>query len=167
MKYLPFLLTAFGAKNLNSSYEQQESEEPIDLAKVEKEKRDKEILASMNQYIEALNTDNRELLSKLSKHKFMANSKRVEVSGSYITRGRPQSYYLDEPRNKSSIVHEKIWNPKVSSNDQLASVWAEYGFHIEGKFFHCGVNAFTFIKEEGIWKVVSANWTIQKSNCDP
>ncbi len=129
-------------------------------------KHKQEVINTLNQYINAINTDNRSLLAKLSRHEFMTYSRREGEDESYTTRIRPQSYYLDMNREKGSTVLERISSPHVSANEQLAIAWAPYEFNIEGKFSHCGINAFTFIKENDMWKVVSANWTVRKSDCN-
>src|ERR1700760_4220580 len=37
---------------------------------------------------------------------------------------------------------ERIWNPKVLEHGEIAIVWAEYDFHRNGQFSHCGVDSF-------------------------
>src|SRR4051794_3208116 len=36
---------------------------------------------------------------------------------------------------------ERMWNPKVLEQGNIAVVWAEYDFHLNGKFHHCGIDS--------------------------
>jgi len=135
-------------------------------SKEQEQAQKKAIIATMNQYIDAINSDNRKLLAKLSKHNAMSYSVREMENGGYTTRERPQSYYLDINREKGPQVKERIWTPTVLVNDQIAILWAPYDYYVEGTFSHCGINAFNFIKENGHWLITNTSWSVQKSNCE-
>jgi hypothetical protein len=62
---------------------------------------------------------------------------------------------------------ERIWSPKVLEQGPIAVVWAEYDFHLNGKFSHCGVDSFSMLKTEGDWKIASVSDTRQISGCAP
>jgi len=126
----------------------------------------KAVINVMNQYIDAINSDNREVIAKLSMHNAMSYSSRETENGDYITRERPQSYYLDVNRKKGPQVKERIWTPTVLVSEQIAILWAPYDYHVEGQFSHCGINAFNFIKENGKWMITNTSWSVQKSNCE-
>jgi len=36
----------------------------------------------------------------------------------------------------------------------VAHIWAEYDFHLSGKFSHCGIDSFSLLKTGAGWKVV-------------
>jgi len=135
-------------------------------SKEQEQAQKKAIINTMNQYIDAINSDNRKLLAKLSKHNAMSYSVRETENGNYITRERPQSYYLDVNRKNGPQVKERIWTPTVLVNEQIAILWAPYDYYVEGKFSHCGINAFNFIKENGEWLITNTSWSVQKSNCE-
>jgi hypothetical protein len=60
---------------------------------------------------------------------------------------------------------ERIWNPMVLEHENIAVVWAEYDFHLGGKFSHCGLDSFSLLKTEGGWKIAYISDTRQKSGC--
>ncbi len=62
---------------------------------------------------------------------------------------------------------ERMWNPKVRIRGDLAVVWADYDFHLNGKFSHCGVDSFTLVKSSGEWKISGVAYTTEKSGCAP
>jgi hypothetical protein len=58
---------------------------------------------------------------------------------------------------------ERIWNPTVVAQGRLATVWAPYDFHKDGKFSHSGIDVFTLMQIGTEWKIVSLAFTIQPS----
>jgi hypothetical protein len=64
------------------------------------------------------------------------------------------------------ISHERIWNPEVRVHGVIATVWAPYDLWVDGKFNHCGVDAFDLIKTADGWKLSGGAFTIE-ANCEP
>lgn len=62
---------------------------------------------------------------------------------------------------------ERIWNPKVLEHGSLAVVWAEYDFHLNGKFSHCGIDSFTLLKTDKGWKIAAISDTRETTGCAP
>jgi Putative lumazine-binding len=60
---------------------------------------------------------------------------------------------------------ERIWNAKVLDQEPIAAVWAQYDFHFNGKFSHCGIDSFSLLKTEAGWKIASISDTRKKSGC--
>lgn len=56
---------------------------------------------------------------------------------------------------------ERIWNPTVLIQGRLATVWAPYDFHRDGKFTHSGIDVFTLMRAGDDWKIVSLAFTMQ------
>lgn len=67
----------------------------------------------------------------------------------------------------SGKLLERIWNPQVSMHGRIASVWAPYDFHRDGKFSHCGVDSIGLVKTEAGWKIASVMWTQEPTGCQP
>jgi hypothetical protein len=62
---------------------------------------------------------------------------------------------------------EQMWNPKVLIHGGLAVVWAEYDFHLNGKFSHCGIDSVTLAKASEGWKISGIAYTMETSGCAP
>lgn len=62
---------------------------------------------------------------------------------------------------------ERIWNPQVLESGSIAIVWADYDFHLNGQFSHCGVDSFSMLKTESGWKIAAISDTRNSSNCAP
>ncbi|HLH38594.1 MAG TPA: nuclear transport factor 2 family protein [Bryobacteraceae bacterium] len=67
---------------------------------------------------------------------------------------------------KGSML-ERIWQPTVLIRGGIATVWAEYDFHSNGKFHHCGIDAFMLVKTGGEWKISSIEYTTETQGCKP
>ena len=74
--------------------------------------------------------------------------------------------YLADLQAAKQVMRERIWNPEVRIHGRIASVWAPYDFWIDGKFSHCGVDAFDLIKTEKGWKIAGGAYTVE-SKCEP
>jgi hypothetical protein len=76
-----------------------------------------------------------------------------------------EEYFSDLSASKTRM-QERIWNPEVRVSGTIATVWAPYDFWIDGKFSHCGIDAFDLIKTEEGWKLAGGVYTLE-SKCDP
>jgi hypothetical protein len=62
---------------------------------------------------------------------------------------------------------ERMWNPKVQVRNGIATVWAEYDFHLDGKFHHCGIDSFSMVKTVEGWKIAGIVYTVETAGCAP
>ncbi len=63
------------------------------------------------------------------------------------------------------VVKEVIYNTDVKVKDNLASIWTEYSLYANGRFIHCGVDAFQLVKNFNGWKISQIADTRNKENC--
>lgn len=68
--------------------------------------------------------------------------------------------------NPSAIVKERKLSYEIKVHQQIAMAWVPYTLSVSGKFSHCGVDLFTFIKTELGWKISSCSFTIEPNGCD-
>lgn len=63
-----------------------------------------------------------------------------------------------------SAVHivERGFGATARVQDRLAHVWMPYDIYIDGKWSHCGVDAFTLLKVAGRWKTVALFYTVEQ-----
>ncbi len=85
--------------------------------------------------------------------------------------GKPQFRTEDVEKFVQSIgtsehlLEEKIWSYKTQIDGNLATVWTDYTFYLNGKLSHCGVNSFELFKTEDGWKITSIVDTRRRNNC--
>jgi len=61
-------------------------------------------------------------------------------------------------------IEERIHNPLVRIDHDLAMVWAPFEFLIDGKVDHCGTDLFNLVRTDGNWLIASVADTGRK-NC--
>ncbi|MBW3571653.1 MAG: DUF1311 domain-containing protein [Gemmatimonadetes bacterium] len=65
------------------------------------------------------------------------------------------------------VLIERMWDPQVQVDGDLATLWAPYDFHLGERFSHCGIDAFQFVREGGAWKMISVTFTRRTTGCEP
>ena len=65
----------------------------------------------------------------------------------------------------SADFHERIFEYEIHIQEGVAVLWAQYDFHVEGTFSHCGVDTFTLVKSSEGWKVASLAYTVEQDGC--
>lgn len=89
-----------------------------------------------------------------------------DEKGKANTRTFTHEDYLKDLSAAKHRVRERIWNPQVRLHGAIATVWAEYDYWSDGKFSHCGVNAFTLLKTAEGWKISGGSFTLERK-CRP
>lgn len=83
-----------------------------------------------------------------------------------IEEGSLEEFLVAVGTPHSAIWDEKIWNVKVLIDESLAQVWCDYGFYVDNRFSHCGVDAFQLVKNDrNEWQIISLIDTRKKANC--
>jgi hypothetical protein len=52
-------------------------------------------------------------------------------------------------------IEERIHDPIVKIDNDLAVVWAPFDFLVDGKVDHCGTDLFNLVKADGKWTIAS------------
>ena len=81
-------------------------------------------------------------------------------------RGFSNEEYFAQLQASKETMRERIWNPEVRVHGLIATVWAPYDFWRDGKFSHCGIDAFDLIKTDEGWKISGGAYTLE-SKCEP
>ena len=62
-------------------------------------------------------------------------------------------------------LDERIANVEIRVHDNLASVWNDYSFYVDGVLDHCGIDSFTLVRTIEGWKVIHVGDTQRSENC--
>jgi len=62
-------------------------------------------------------------------------------------------------------IEERIHDPLVRIDHDLAVVWAPFEFLVDGKVDHCGTDLFNLVRTDGKWLIASVADTGRKENC--
>ena len=90
-----------------------------------------------------------------------------EDKGQPVVRSMTHEAYLERLATRKETLRERIWNPEVRIHGGLATVWAPYDFWIDGKFSHCGVDAFDLVKTAEGWRIAGGAYTVEPRGCPP
>jgi hypothetical protein len=134
------------------------------LAQQHEEKEKKIILEKVKLFFQSLEKQDTALYASLF----------VPESQGWSVRMRNDSIILNSWRNAdrvkrlinpTAIVQEKILSYEIKIHQQIAMAWVPYTLSISGKFSHCGVDLFTFIKTDKGWKINTCTYTIEPNGC--
>ncbi|MGH2607731.1 MAG: hypothetical protein ACRDHF_01465 [Tepidiformaceae bacterium] len=64
-------------------------------------------------------------------------------------------------------LDERIFEPDVRQDDNLATVWTRYTFYVGTQLSHCGYDAFQLFRSEAGWKVIHIADTQRREGCAP
>lgn len=79
----------------------------------------------------------------------------------------PVEKWLTRIGTSKDALLERMWNPQVQQHEFIAVVWANYDFHLNGKFHHCGVDSFNLVKTSAGWRIAGLTYTSEAEGCAP
>jgi hypothetical protein len=123
------------------------------------------VIAVVEQFFKALETRDAELARNILLPEGVVFSVRKE-GGEKIIRATTHKQIIDSFGASTEKMLERMWDPKVLIHKEIAVVWTKYDFHREGKFSHCGVDAFNLIKTPQGWKISGIFYTVEKEGCE-
>ncbi len=65
-------------------------------------------------------------------------------------------------RPGTTHIEERIHDPLVRIDHDLAMVWARFEFLVDGKVDHCGTDLFNLVRDDGKWLIASVADTGRK-----
>jgi hypothetical protein len=65
-------------------------------------------------------------------------------------------------RPGTTHIEERIHDPLVRIDNDLAMVWAPFEFLVDGKVDHCGTDLFNLVRKDGKWLIASVADTGRK-----
>ncbi len=60
---------------------------------------------------------------------------------------------------------ERISDPVIDIDDDIAMVWAPFVVRVGGKVSNCGVDHFDLVREKGTWKVMNLTFSSRTAGC--
>ena len=122
---------------------------------------EKEILLKVQQFFDALEKQDTVLFKSilLTNGQVWAISEK-ENAAKYSM--RQFSDFMKTLINPARVIQERMLSSEVKIHDRIAMAWVPYTLDISGKFSHCGVDLFTFLKTDKGWKIATAAYTIEQ-----
>ena len=97
---------------------------------------------------------------------FLPGATLISVDSAGKTSITPFEKFAERVGSSRASWLERTWNTKVLVEGSIAMVWADYDFYLDGKFSHCGVDAFQMLKTEGSWKIAGISDSRVTSGCE-
>ena len=79
--------------------------------------------------------------------------------------GSPDAF-INSIVNAPAEPRERMWDPEVRIDGDLATLWAPYDFHLGDRFSHCGVDALQLVRTDAGWRIASIAYTVHREDCD-
>ena len=109
------------------------------------------------------------MFDAMAKHDAAAFKQALLPGGSLVLmrNGKPVQLTFDafaEAIGKPSKapIEERIHDPLVRIDNDLAVVWAPFDFLVDGKVDHCGTDLFNLVRVDGKWLIASVADTGRK-----
>lgn len=122
------------------------------------------ILKSVDEFLRGLNEKNASVMGAVSTKDGMLVSHIVR-EGKALVRARTFAQDLATIGEEKDTLNEVYWDPTVLVRGNIAVVWTEYSFDLNGKRSHCGIDVFNMMKIDGAWKVTGIQYTVEPDTC--
>jgi hypothetical protein len=86
-------------------------------------------------------------------------------SGGGTPRVQSDTAFLRSLARGQERLLERFWAPVVQQRGPIATVWAPYDFHVDGRRTHCGVDAFTLVRTDATWRIAGIAYTVERRGC--
>ncbi|MEO7688583.1 MAG: nuclear transport factor 2 family protein [Sphingomonas sp.] len=73
--------------------------------------------------------------------------------------------FADHLKPGPERYEERLTDPAVEVDGDIAMVWSPYTFLVDGKVHHCGVDHFDLVREAGAWKILNITWSQRTTGC--
>ncbi|MBW3631094.1 MAG: nuclear transport factor 2 family protein [Gemmatimonadetes bacterium] len=94
-------------------------------------------------------------------------SVRVQGGAEPVVQTRGISDFIASIGRGTDELRERMWDPRVEVEGEVATLWAPYDFHVGERFSHCGIDAFDYVRTSHGWKIVALSYTVQATGCAP
>jgi len=64
------------------------------------------------------------------------------------------------------VYRERMYKPEALVTGDLVTVRGRYGFYVDDRFSHCGMNSFHLMRTQQGWKIVNAASTLEFDGCE-
>ena len=61
---------------------------------------------------------------------------------------------------------ERLYDPAIEIDGDVAMVWGRYDFLIDGKVAHCGYDHLDLVRDAGRWKIANLSYSRRTTGCE-
>jgi ketosteroid isomerase-like protein len=125
-----------------------------------------EVKQVIDNFISAYNNQDIETLNNILDRSVGFLTVFYDGSKSILTAESIEMFFQNMENTENTTFREELLNYKINASKVLASVWCDYNFYYNGKYNHCGENAFQLYKSAKGWKIIQITDTrYSKDQC--
>ncbi len=99
---------------------------------------------------------------------FVPNASMQSLTADSIRFESPDGWISSVARARAGLVlDERLANPVVHLDGDLASIWVDYWFFAGERFSHCGADAIFLARQHGRWRIFAITDTRRTRDCPP
>ena len=127
---------------------------------------EKEALAVVNKLFDAMRTKDADAMRAVfsAEGRLTATQRRDGKPSVRIYSGEE---FVKLIAGTNGVLKERMYKPETRVSGDLALVSGRYGFYVDDRFSHCGMNSFHLMRVADDWKIVNAASTIELEGCEP
>jgi len=123
------------------------------------------VLATVNQLFAALETNDPAALLAAVVPEGRATSAGIHATGRPQISSTSWTAFAERLAGSTERLSERLIDPHVHVEGDIAMIWSRYEFEVNGAFSHCGVDHFDLVRIDGRWRVLNLTWTRQTEGC--
>jgi hypothetical protein len=85
----------------------------------------------------------------------------VHAEGRSVVRSQSVDAFIASISRPGPVLIERMWDPEVRVDGDIATVWAPYDFHIGNTFSHCGHDGVQLVRRDGAWRISAIIYTVR------
>jgi hypothetical protein len=89
-----------------------------------------------------------------------------DAEGTLTVRRTDVHEFLASLASAEDTLIERMWDPEVRLDRDVATLWAPYDFYRGSVFSHCGYDAFQLVRDGERWRIVAITYTVRSTPCD-
>ena len=123
------------------------------------------VMAPINALLGALETKDAAAILAATRPEGGATAAMTLPDGRHIVRRIGWVEFAGGVKGYTDRYQERISDPAVEVDGDIAMVWAPYTVFKNGAADHCGYDHFDVVRENGSWKVLNVTWSQRTTGC--
>ena len=78
---------------------------------------------------------------------------------------RPMTEFITGMKPGAERYEERLYDPAIEIDGDVALVWGRYNFYIDGKLHHCGYDHFDLVRDNGRWVIANITYSSRTTGC--
>jgi hypothetical protein len=123
------------------------------------------VMTPIHRLFDALAARDPAIVAEVTLPEGLATSVETGPDGMPVRRHTKWADFAARLTGGTERLEERISDPAVEIDGDVAMVWAPYVFRIDGKLHHCGYDHFDLIRADGRWKILNITWSSRTRGC--